>query len=132
MEIIVKSLHDYLTQNLDLVGILDGQKAFIGPELVQIDLTNSCNNDCIGCWCRSPLLCDRIIPFDIEKQTLPLGLVKKFLADCAAMGTTNIYLAGGGEPFMHPDIMEIIRHIKKLGLACHINTNFTIVPAFLS
>ncbi len=115
-----------MSQNLDLVGILDGQRAFIGPELVQIDLTNSCNNDCIGCWCRSPLLGDRIIPIDIEKQTLPLGLVKKVLDDCAAMGTTNIYIAGGGEPFMHPDIMEIISHIKELGLACHINTNLTL------
>jgi MoaA/NifB/PqqE/SkfB family radical SAM enzyme len=63
----------------------------------------------------------------IQKQRLPLDLVKNVLEDCARMGTTNIYLAGGGEPFMHPNIMEIIRHIKSLGLACHINTNFTLV-----
>lgn len=117
----------YCHSNLDLVGILDGEYAFTGPELVQIDLTNACNNNCIGCWCRSPLLEDRIISEDVQKQTLPLDLVKSVLDECAFMGTTNIYLAGGGEPFMHPHIMDIVRHIKQLGLTCHINTNFTLV-----
>jgi MoaA/NifB/PqqE/SkfB family radical SAM enzyme len=124
---IVKRLREYYNQNLDLVGILDGKRAFVGPELVQIDLTNSCNNDCIACWCRSPLLGNRTIPDEIEKQALPLNLVKKVLDDCAAIGTTNIYLAGGGEPFMHPGIMDIIKHIKARGMECHVNTNFTLV-----
>jgi MoaA/NifB/PqqE/SkfB family radical SAM enzyme len=122
-----RQIKKYWHSNLDLVGVLDGEYAFTGPELVQIDLTNACNSNCIGCWCRSPLLEDRILPESVQRQTLPLDLVTSVLDECAEMGTTNIYLAGGGEPFMHPHIMDIVRHIKKLGLTCHINTNFTLV-----
>ncbi len=123
----IKYLNKLFSNNLDLAGILDGKEAFIGPELVQIDLTNACNNDCIGCWCRSPLLGDRMMPQNIQKQTLSLDRIQMVLDECAQMGTTNIYLAGGGEPFMHPDIMDIVGYIKKIGLSCHIHTNFTLV-----
>jgi len=115
----------HILQNMDLVGVLEGELAFTGPELVQIDLTNACNNDCIACWCRSPLLQSKRIPPDIENQRLSFDIIEKVLADCALLGTTNIYLAGGGEPFMHPQIMEVVRLIKELGFICHINTNFT-------
>ncbi len=43
------------------------------------------------------------------------------------MGAEYIYFAGGGEPFMHPQIMEIIQHTKKRGLTCYVNTNFTLI-----
>jgi MoaA/NifB/PqqE/SkfB family radical SAM enzyme len=124
---LINQFKNFIINNKDLIGILDGESAFTGPELVQIDLTNSCNNDCIGCWCRSPLLEDKLISPEIERQTLPVDLVKKVLKECAEMGTTNIYLAGGGEPFVHPQIMEILAYIKELKLCCHINTNLTLV-----
>ncbi len=117
----------FIRRNIDLIGVLDGQNAFAGPDLIQIDLTNSCNNNCIACWCRSPLLGKQAISKEVASQTLPFNLVKQTLDDCAKMGTSNIYLAGGGEPFMHPRIMDIIHYIKKLGLRCHLNTNFTLV-----
>ncbi len=123
----ISEIADFLLHNKDLAGVLDGEFAFAGPELLQIDLTNSCNNNCIACWCRSPLLGDKTISKEIGSQTLPFDLVKQTLDDCAEMGTADIYLAGGGEPFMHPNIMEIIAYIKQLGFRCHLNTNFTLV-----
>lgn len=121
------NLKEFFQFNKDLAGVIDGERAFCGPELLQIDPTNSCNNNCIACWCRSPLLGDKAISREKRDQFLPLKLIQQVLDDCAAMGTTNIYIAGGGEPFMHPNIIEIIAHIKTLGMACHINTNFTLV-----
>ncbi len=112
---------------LDILGVLDGSYAYKGPFCVQIDLTNDCNNDCIGCWCNSPLLKDKKISDNIKQQTLPLEVVKKTIDQLHAMGTREIYFAGGGEPFMHPDIMEILEHVKSKGLRCYINTNFTLV-----
>ncbi|MBU1565843.1 MAG: radical SAM protein [Proteobacteria bacterium] len=117
----------FLRHNRDLAGVMDGEFAFCGPELLQIDVTNSCNNNCIACWCRSPLLGNRVISGEVGSQQLPFALVKQTLDDCAKMGTTDIYLAGGGEPFMHPGIMDIVSHIKALGFRCHVNTNFTLV-----
>ena len=111
----------------DIMGVLDGRYAFKGPSFVQIDVTNNCNNDCIGCWCNSPLLKEKRIPEQVKQQTLPLGLVIQTIDELQSMGAREIYFAGGGEPFMHPQMLDIIRHVKKRGLRCYINTNFTLV-----
>ena len=46
----------FFKENLDLAGALDGSKAYTGPKIIQIDLTNNCNLNCAGCWCHSDLL----------------------------------------------------------------------------
>lgn len=122
----VEEVRQYLHRNLDLVGVLDGQRAFVGPDTLQIDPTNNCNNDCIACWCHSPLLADMKMPPEIRVQTIPLSHLKRVVDEAADMGTREIYLAGGGDPMMHPNIMEFLEHIKKRGLDCSVNTNFTL------
>ncbi|GAG80537.1 unnamed protein product, partial [marine sediment metagenome] len=42
-------------------------------------------------------------------------------------GWVFIYVSGGGEPFIHPDIMEILKFTKSKGLVCYVNTNFTLL-----
>jgi len=121
------ALSSFVYYNLDLIGVMDGSESYIGPYTLQIDPTNRCNNDCIACWCRSPLLLDKRIPAKIESQALPFELVRDLIDDAVDMGTKEIYIAGGGEPFMHPDIMKIIEYIKKKGLICNLNTNFTLI-----
>lgn len=117
----------FIRGNLDIIGVLDGENSYCGPQLIQIDLTNRCNNDCIGCWCHSPLLWDEVMSIEESRQTLPLELVKRLIDDLYEMGTRDIYIAGGGEPFMHPQALEIFEYIKDLGFRCCVNTNFTLV-----
>jgi len=112
---------------LDVMGVLDGLHAYKGPEFAQIDLTNNCNNDCIGCWCNSPLLEDKKINPEVKRQALPFNRVLKLLDELSGMGTRHIYYAGGGEPFMHSEIMEILRYTKRKGFICYVNTNFTLL-----
>lgn len=111
----------------DIAGVLDGAFAYKGPDLVQVDLTNNCNNDCIGCWCNSPLLKEKKILPEIKRQTIPFEKVARLLDELCSMGTASIYYAGGGEPFMHPQIMDILAYTKKKGFTCYVNTNFTLV-----
>ena len=118
---------DFVKDNLDLVGIMDGEHSFVGPRLVQLDVTNNCNNDCIACWCNSPMLAEERMDADTKRQTLAFDKVESLLDEIHAMGTREIYMAGGGEPFMHPRINDIIRAIKERDMCLFINTNFTLV-----
>ncbi|MCD6080943.1 MAG: radical SAM protein [Candidatus Omnitrophica bacterium] len=112
---------------LDIIGILDGRYGYKGPFHVQIDLTNTCNNNCIGCWCNSPLLEEKRMPPEVKSLYLPVDVVKELLDEIKALGASEVYYSGGGEPFTHPDIMEILEYTKKLGLTCYVNTNFTLI-----
>src|SRR3989338_2120678 len=117
-------------KSLAIAGILHGKRAYTGPEVLHIDLTNECNNNCIGCWCRSPLLKDKEMPEWEKKQTLPFSLIKQVLDDLHNLGgLRQVKLVGGGEPFMHPSILDIIKYIKSKdkNISIDINTNFTLV-----
>jgi len=116
-------LHSYL----DLLGIYNGEYAFGGPSHVQIDLTYNCNNNCIGCWCNSPLLEEKTISPRTKAETLPFDLITELLDQLAKMGTKEIYFSGGGEPFVHPRIMEILEYAKSRKFVCYVNTNFTLL-----
>jgi len=120
-------IRGFLNRNRDLLGIMDGEKVYVGPYLVQLDLTNQCNNDCIGCWCNSPLLGEKAMDPKTKKQTLPFDRVISLLGELNNMGTREIYFAGGGEPSMHPHFMDILEIVKGYGMVAHINTNFTLV-----
>jgi MoaA/NifB/PqqE/SkfB family radical SAM enzyme len=113
-----------------LAGILHGKKAFTGPEVLHIDLTNRCNFDCIACWCRSPLLGDKAMPEEERRLILPLETVQAVFDDIAEMGgLRQVKLVGGGEPFMHPDILKVVEYIKNVDrhIEIDINTNFSLV-----
>jgi len=117
----------FFKENLDLVGALNGFKAYTGPGIVQIDLTNNCNLNCVGCWCHSDLLGDLKLKGEEKKRKLPYDMVKKLIEDLHELGTKEIMLSGSGEPFMYPEIMDVISLIKEKGIRLNIVTNFTLV-----
>lgn len=119
-------LKDTMQQAKVAAGILHN-KVYTGPWNVQIDLTNRCNNDCIACWCNSPLLGDKAMPHAIRNKSLDYGTVIKLIDDLDEMGVRAIYFTGGGEPFMHPQILDIMRHVKKKGIHLDMSTNFTLI-----
>lgn len=116
----------FLFDHLDIAGILDGERAFVGPEHVVIDPTNRCDNNCIGCWTNSPLLgLGERPPADWFKQELPYEVLSKLIDELARLGTKRIRFTGGGEPFMHPRLLDLVKQVKSKGLICAITTNFT-------
>jgi len=109
-------------------GIFSNTLTFAAPETLEIDLTNNCNLSCIGCWCHSPLLGEHKFTGYKKKKCLPKKTILALLKDARRLGGhTTVQLAGAGEPFLHPDIWEVIEAVKKYGMGCGIITNFTLL-----
>lgn len=123
-----EELHGYISElPADVRGIVDGHKVFTGPEHVVIDLTNACNLRCLGCWTYSPLLGKVPPPPGWISRELSPGSMRKLIDDLAEMGTSRIRFTGGGEPFLHKNVRELIAQVKKKGIICSVTTNFSTV-----
>jgi len=81
------------------------------PFLVHIIPMRRCNLACTYCN-----------EFDDNSKPVPLEEVTKRLDILADMGTSIITISGG-EPLMHPDLDEVIRHIRKRGMIAGLITN---------
>lgn len=119
----------FLTDHTDIAGVLDGQRAFIGPEHVVIDPTNRCDNNCIGCWTRSPLLGDLGADVEWKRRQMPTERLLTLIDELSGMGTKRIRFTGGGEPFVHPGIMDALRKVKEHNLITAVTTNFSAIEA---
>jgi MoaA/NifB/PqqE/SkfB family radical SAM enzyme len=106
--------------------VLEGIRAGVpttGPETVHIDVTNTCNTDCVTCWDHSPWL-DQARSPSWKRQRASVETVRLLLAELAELGGTRaIVLSGMGEPFTHPDVYTLIEAIKRWGLHLTIITN---------
>jgi MoaA/NifB/PqqE/SkfB family radical SAM enzyme len=81
------------------------------PILVHIIPNRRCNLACTYCN-----------EFDDFSKPVPLEEMKRRLDRLAGMGTSVITISGG-EPLMHPDLDEIIRHIRRRGIIAGMITN---------
>jgi MoaA/NifB/PqqE/SkfB family radical SAM enzyme len=107
------------------LGILSKRYAFAGPRRVELHLTNNCNHNCIVCWIRSPYLKSSLSEY--HRQELPYDIVLSLIDELHKMGVKIIHISGGGEPLMHPRIWDVLYYIKKKGIACRLNTNFSLI-----
>jgi len=120
------SFRDKIQKSKILVGIIL-KRPITGPYSVHIDLTNRCNNDCIACWSYSPLVKGKTMSKELMQKELPYKLVIKLIDDLAKTGAREIYFTGGGEPFMHPKIIDIMQYVKKKNMKCDMSTNLTLL-----
>lgn len=85
------------------------------------ELTPVCNMDCKMCYVRmSPQEQQAIAPLSAASQWLDLARQAK---DAGML----YLLLTGGEPFLHPQIREILEGLHKMGLLITINTNGTLI-----
>jgi len=84
------------------------------PLALQIEPTNICN---IACTCCSRKSLTR------EIGCMEFRLFRKIIDDAAMSRVRMVYLYLHGEPFLHPEIMEMIAYVKSKGLAVVITTN---------
>ncbi|MGE0712177.1 MAG: radical SAM/SPASM domain-containing protein [Planctomycetota bacterium] len=112
--------------DLGLVG-LDAGTALVGPSSIHIDLTNACNTNCVTCWDHSPHLLSPQ-PAAWKRQQARAAEVAALLDDVASLGALRaVVLSGMGDPFVHPEVYEVIAAVKARGLHLTIITN--LIPA---
>jgi MoaA/NifB/PqqE/SkfB family radical SAM enzyme len=87
------------------------------PILAQIVPIRRCNLACTYCN-----------EFDAFSAPVPLAEMRKRVDRLAALGTTIVTISGG-EPMLHPDLDEIVRHIRQRGILATLITNGYLLTA---
>ncbi|MGC1273904.1 MAG: radical SAM protein [Planctomycetaceae bacterium] len=90
--------------NLGVGGVLSVEKhkrrlkrGEFFPPFLYVSIINSCNLRCQGCW----------VDVAHPQHTIDLAAMNKLIAEAKEMGNRFFGLVGG-EPFMHPELFEII------------------------
>ncbi len=93
-----------LAWNMGFKGMLSVQKhkrrlkrGEYFPPFLYVSIINSCNLRCQGCW----------VDVAAKQETLDLEAMNKLIGEAKAMGNVFFGIVGG-EPFMHPNLFEIL------------------------
>lgn len=100
-----------------MTPILGGYAPF--PQVVSFYLTERCNLNCKMCFLKN---------IDSSPEFIPLPVAKRVVREL--MPVRPRYSMSGGEPFLYPDIEELIEFIKGRGLSLSIVTNGTRLSRF--
>ncbi|OGQ94983.1 MAG: hypothetical protein A2284_04905 [Deltaproteobacteria bacterium RIFOXYA12_FULL_61_11] len=98
---------------------------FIGPEIVHLDLSNTCNSNCQFCGYHSDLIGDwdwKTPGWDREQ--LPIIKAREVIGDLRDLRCNrHVAVCGEGDPATHPQVMEILSLLKQAGLGTALYTN---------
>lgn len=86
-------------------------------EKITIAITAHCNLRCQGCKYGRDFM---------PGAQLPMRIVRELLEDAAAAKVPAVRLYGG-EPLLHPDVVEMVRLSNELGVGCYMTTNALIL-----
>ncbi len=109
-----------------LRGFLTGDTAYAGPFFVTIDVTRRCNLRCLGCRFHSPEV-NLPSPTDPAISDISIDLVTAICDQLKARDGQQVIFIGEGEPFLHPQIFEMISTAKAAGLHVTVVTNGTLL-----
>src|SRR5262245_51000021 len=93
-----------LAWNMGWKGMLSVQKhkrrlkrGEVFPPFLYVSIINSCNLRCQGCW----------VDVAAKQQTIDLAAMNRLIGEAKEMGNVFFGLVGG-EPFMHPQLFDIL------------------------
>ena len=94
-------------------NIVESAKRLLDRKPLQCSLyvTDRCNLDCAYCT-----------EYDNSRPHPSIDDLKKWVRKIRELGTMRIALVGG-EPLVHPNIVELVRYCRKLGFATSLTTN---------
>jgi MoaA/NifB/PqqE/SkfB family radical SAM enzyme len=105
------------TRARELRGVVWGLLSTRHPLLVHIIPIRRCNLACTYCN-----------EFDDFSKPVPLDEMKRRLDLLAGMGSSVVTISGG-EPLLHPDLDDIIVHMRKCGMLAGLITNGYLLTA---
>ncbi|MDD1730007.1 MAG: SynChlorMet cassette radical SAM/SPASM protein ScmF [Methanospirillum sp.] len=86
-------------------------------ETLYFYLTGDCNMACRHCW-----IAPTFENSDRSQMGLPVDLLKKIITEAKEIGLSGVKLTGG-EPLIHPDIIQILRYVRDQKLVLTIESN---------
>jgi MoaA/NifB/PqqE/SkfB family radical SAM enzyme len=107
------NLLDKIGREFSGYNILESGKRLVDRRPLQCSLyvTDRCNLDCAYCT-----------EYDNSRPHPGIHDLKKWVRKIRELGTMRIALVGG-EPLMHPHIVELVRYCRELGFATSLTTN---------
>ena len=81
------------------------------PIWAHLNITWKCNLDCAYCT-----------EYDNTKDHVPTDELKRRIDHCAELGVLHTDLIGG-EPMLHPDLVPLMRHVRRAGMTTGMTTN---------
>lgn len=91
---------------------LDGKATF--PVYMEISPSGTCNHRCT--FCAKDYM-------GYQPDFLDTGMMLERLTEFASLGVGSIMYSGEGEPLLHRDIAQIIKHTKLAGIDVAMSTN---------
>ncbi|MGB5020182.1 radical SAM protein, partial [Sphingorhabdus sp.] len=86
-------------------------------EKITIAITAHCNLRCMGCKYGRDFM---------PGSVLPMQVYRDLIEDAAAAKVPAVRLYGG-EPLLHPDVVEMVELTNSLGVGCYMTTNALIL-----
>ncbi len=89
-------------------------KKTIYPIYMEVSPAGACNHRCTFC---------ALDFMEYQKRYLDASVFKERLSEMGRLGVRSIMYAGEGEPFLHKQMADIIRHTKTAGIDVALTTN---------
>ncbi len=82
------------------------------PTHVDLELSNACNLNCSMCYTTTDKFKEAV-----EKSLMEVDIFKKAIDECVKYKSHySIRLSWRGEPFLHPEVLELVKYAKKKGI----------------
>lgn len=95
------------------------KRKLIYPTQIQVDLTNQCNHKCAYCFSKFTI--------GNTADTIDKEIIFKLLNDIKKLDICAVHYTGGGEPFIHRNIYEILEKTVENNLEFGMVTNGTLI-----
>lgn len=96
------------------------------PDHVDVEISSACNMRCPMCYTTT-----KEFKLKIKREFMDINLFKKIIDECSYYKAYSIRLSLRGEPFIHKDVIEMIKYAKKKGIKeiSSLTNNLALTPS---